>query len=240
MTSAESKSCCHVAKSSCGSTSQGGNPRYSLAWGVSGLLVLWALYSVFLWVPDEKIMGAVQRIFYFHVSSAVACYCSFGIVFAASVWYLASDSWKADVLAEAAGEVGFLFCTIVLISGMIWGHAAWGTWFNWEPRLVTFLLLWLLFLSYTILRTFGDPARIAKHSAVVGILGSLTVPVMVFSIKLLAQSAQLHPQVVEKRGLAPEMEKALLLTIIAVTLFQACLVWIRTRIGYLKYQANSN
>jgi heme exporter protein C len=221
---------------SCGSLVKPCSYRFPLIWTTTALLIFAALYLVFIWAPDEQIMGAVQRIFYFHVASAVACYCSFAIVFGASIWFLASDSWRADVLAEAAGEVGFLFCTIVLISGMIWGHAAWGTWFNWEPRLVTFLLLWLLFLSYTILRNFGEPQRIAKHSAVVGILGALTVPVMVFSIKLLAQSAQLHPQVIEKRGsLAPEMQTTLILTMIAVALLQAVFLWLRARIGFLSH-----
>ena len=206
---------------------------FPLLVGLLGLLMMVTLYLVFIWVPGERIMGAVQRVFYFHVGAAVACYCSFALVFGASVWVLATRSWKADVWAEAAGEVGFLFCTLVLLSGMIWGHAAWGTWFNWEPRLVTFLLLWLLFFSYTMLRIFGAPSKIANHAAVLGILGAVTVPIMVFSIKLLPQVAQLHPQVVEKRGLAPEMEKVLLVAILAMVCFQALLVWVRARIGFL-------
>lgn len=199
---------------------------------VFGLIVL-ANYLIFLWVAYDRILGAVQKIFYFHVGSAIACYCSFGIVFFASIAYLWKRSQKMDILSEAAGEVGFVFCSIVLASGMIWGHAAWNTWFRWEPRLVSFLLLWLIYLSFNILRIFGDPRKIAAHSAVLGILGTLTVPIVVFSIKILPHTAQLHPEVIAKGGLHPTMKTVLILSMGAIVLLQFLLVWIRTRVGFL-------
>lgn len=204
--------------------------------GTAGFIT-YALYLVFLVVPNERVMGPIQRIFYFHVGSAIACYISFACVFFASVLYLATKETLYDLLSQAAGEVGFIFCTIVLISGMIWGHTAWNTWFRFEPRLVTFLLLWLIFLAFSLLRTFGEGGKIPTHSAVLGILGSLTVPIMIYSIKLLPAAAQLHPQVIENRGLKdPSFGHALFISIIALSLLQFVLVRIRFRIECLQRQ----
>lgn len=195
-----------------------------------------AQWLVLMVVPNERVMGAVQRIFYFHVGSAFACYASFGVVFFASIYYLATRNPKSDLLSLAAGEVGFAFCTIVLVTGMIWGHSAWNTWFRWEePRLVTFLVLWLIFLSFTILRNFGDPAKTATHGAVLGILGAVSVPLVVFSIKLLPQSARLHPEVIEHGGLKdPSYWWAFGLSSFALMLLAGLLVWVRYRVGYLE------
>ncbi|MBN8548672.1 MAG: cytochrome c biogenesis protein CcsA [Deltaproteobacteria bacterium] len=202
-----------------------------------GAAILYSNYLVFLVVPNERIMGPVQRIFYFHVGSAIACYCAFGVVLIASLAYLATRDRRADVVAEAAGEVGFVFCTIVLLTGMIWGHAAWNTWFRWEPRLVSFLLLWLIFLSFTTLRVFGDPKKIAAHSAVLGIIGAVTVPLVVYSIKLLPQMAQLHPQILENRGLVdPTYKPTLFVCMGSLVCLQALLIWFRVRIGLLEAQ----
>lgn len=197
--------------------------------------ILYSNYLVFLVVPNEQFMGPVQRIFYFHVGAAIACYCSFGIVLIAGLTFLAMRDTRADVVARAAGEVGFVFCSIVLITGMIWGHSAWNTWFRWEPRLITFLLLWLIFLSFNILRWFGDAAKVAAHSAVLGILGAVTVPLVVFSINLLPQSAQLHPQVVGNRGLeGPLFEYTMFVAMGSVVALQFLLVWFRTRLGFIE------
>lgn len=198
---------------------------------LSFILLSVSLYHVFIIVPNERIMGAIQRIFYFHVGSAIACYLSYGILFVTSLLYLGTKDSKYDIVTHAAGEVGFVFCTTVLVSGMIWGHTAWNTWFRWEPRLVTFLILWLIFLSFFMLRQFGDPARTPAHASVLGILGAITVPAVIYSVKLLPSSAQLHPQVIEQRGLKdPSFETALLITTIALIVFSIFLVAFRSKI----------
>jgi len=200
-----------------------------------------AQYFIFMVVPNEQVMGAVQRVFYFHVAAALACYLAFGGVFVASLMYLTTRSKKADILCIAAGEVGFVLCTVVLITGMIWGHSAWNTWFRWEePRLVTFLVLWLIFLSFTILRNFGDPARTAVHGSILGILGAASVPLVYFSIKLLPQSARLHPEVIEHGGLrAPSYWQAFGVSVVQMILLCAVLVWLRSRIGRAEDHARS-
>jgi heme exporter protein C len=200
------------------------------------LVVALALYMIFMVVPTEQMMGAVQRVFYFHVASAIVCYLAFGAVFISSLVFLATRSKKADIFCAAAGEVGFVLCTIVLITGMIWGHSAWNTWFRWEePRLVTFLVLWLIFLSFTILRNFGDPQRTSVHASILGLLGGASVPLVYLSIKLLPQSARLHPEVIEHGGLKdPSYYQALALSCVGLLLFEVCLVLLRYRIGILE------
>ncbi len=202
-----------------------------LLWALTTAALAYTIYCVFLVVPNERVMGPIQRIFYFHVGSATACYVSFALVFFASVLYLATHEKKYDMLSHSAGEVGFVFCTVVLVSGMIWGHTAWNTWFRFEPRLVSFLILWLIFLAFTLLRTFGESGKIASHSAVIGILGAVTVPIMIYSIKLLPAAAQLHPQIVENQGLKdPSFTHTMFMGMAALTLLQFLLVRIRYRI----------
>ncbi len=197
------------------------------------LLVGIAQYFIFMIVPSEQVMGAVQRVFYFHVASALACYAAFGVVFVTSLLFLTNRDKKADLIGVAAGEVGFMLCTIVLITGMIWGHSAWNTWFRWEePRLVTFLVLWLIFLSFTILRNFGDPSKTAVHGSILGLLGAASVPLVYLSIKLLPSSARLHPEVIEHGGLRdPSYWQAFIVSVIGMLCLCSVLVWLRYRVG---------
>ena len=132
----------------------------------------------------------------------MAAYAMIAVLFIASIMYLSKRVVQWDRLAEAAGSVAFVFCSVVLASGMIWGHSAWNTWWRWEPRLVSFLVLWLLLLSYLLLRMLlTEHPRQRNFAAVLGILAAVNVPLVIFSIKLLDQSQQLHPEVVAKRGL---------------------------------------
>ena len=198
-------------------------------------LIFYSLSLIFLDVPNEKLMGPVQRIFYVHVGAAVSSYLCFAVVFFCSLGYLLERKPLFDVINEAAAELGFVLCSIVLFSGMIWGHSAWNTWFSWEPRLVTFLLLWLIYLSFIFLRVFGDSTYKGRHSAVLGIVGTLMVPIMVYSIKFWPSLAQLHPEVVAKGGLAPEMKTALMITIGVCLLLTLQILIYRIRLGVLAY-----
>ena len=207
-------------------------PAFALLGVTTLLLVAASHYLVFMVVPNEAVMGAVQRVFYFHVGAALSCYAAFGAVFAASLAFLATGSRKADRIAAACGEVGFVLCTIVLVTGMIWGHSAWNTWFRWEePRLVTFLVLWLIFLAFTVLRNFSEPAKTAVHSAILGILGAASVPLVYVSIKFLPASARLHPEVIERGGRKdPSYWWAFGLSTVALLSLTAYLAWLRYRI----------
>ena len=200
---------------------------------ITFILICASIYLIFMVVPNERVMGAVQRIFYFHVGSAIAAYCAIGLVLICSLGYIATRDLRYDAVLTAASEVGFLFCTIVLASGMIWGKAAWNTWFRWEPRLVSFVILWLIFFASLVLRHFGEQTKIAGQAAVLGILGAVNVPLVIYSVKLLPQSAQLHPEVVEKQGLKdPSFVQTMLLAMFAIVLLQFLLVWIRARVEF--------
>lgn len=202
---------------------------------ISGAVVAYALYQVFAVVPNEQVMGPVQRIFYFHVAAAVSVYLAVAALFGGSLWFLASRSATADALAEAAGEIAFLFSSIVLATGMIWGRVAWNTWFSWrEPRLVSFLLIWCILLGLVMLRRFAQPAAVAAHSAVLGIIASVMTPVTMYAIKLLPQMAQLHPKDVPVQGLHPAFREALGISIIGVLLFAVSLLMLRTQLGMLQ------
>lgn len=165
------------------------------------VLIQVSLYLVFLVAPEERVMGAVQKVFYFHVASAITAYVLIAVLFAASIFYLISKREAWDYIADAASSVGLLFCTIVLVTGMIWGKSAWNTWWRWEPRLVSFLVLWTVLFSHRFLKWQQSSSVI---SAVLGIFAAINVPIVVFSVKFLSQAEQLHPQVVAQQGLRSE------------------------------------
>jgi heme exporter protein C len=169
---------------------------------LSCLLIVMANFMAFVVAPNEEVMGAVQRIFYFHVASAMGCYAMLALLFVGSIFFLNTKNTVWDIVGNAAASVGFLFCTVVLVTGMIWGHSAWNVWWRWEPRLVTFLVMWLLLFAYVILRQYSDgESKQQNFAAILGILSAVQIPIVIFSIKLLDRSQQLHPEVVAKQGL---------------------------------------
>src|SRR6516162_1017508 len=125
--------------------------------GLTAALLTYALYAAFEIAPREATMGDVQRIFYYHVPSAWTAFLLFLINFVCSVIFLIRRNTKADILALVAAEVGVVFCTVVLVTGPIWARPVWGIW--WAPgdiRLTTTLVLWLIYVSYLVLRRFSN------------------------------------------------------------------------------------
>src|SRR5205809_4523784 len=113
--------------------------------------MLIALYAIFIFAPTERTMGfigEVQRIFYFHVSSNWTTFLATFFVFLFSILFLLNESREWDIRAAAAAELGTVFGTLGLISGTLWAKPAWGLWWTWDPRLTSFLLLWLAWLRY--------------------------------------------------------------------------------------------
>ncbi len=173
--------------------------------GLVGTLVLHWL--VFFWVPTERTMGVVQRIFYVHVPAAWVAFMAFGIVAVCSAVYLWLKDERLDRAALAAAEGGMVFTTIVLLTGPLWGRVAWGTWWTWEPRLTLTLLLWFIYLGYFLVRASTEnPERGKRFAAVVGIVGALDIPLIHVSVQFFRS---LHPAPVVLRpegpSLAPEM-----------------------------------
>src|ERR1700739_603812 len=117
------------------------------------LLVIAAAYASFCIAPEERAMGVIQRIFYFHVASAWAGFTAFFLCFLGNLLYAWRRDQKYDWLAVSGAEVGLALTTVVLINGPIWAHPVGGIWGPWDPRLTSTFVLWLLYVSYLLLRT---------------------------------------------------------------------------------------
>ncbi len=173
-----------------------------------------ALYSAFIYAPRERTMGDVQRIFYFHVASWWIAFLAFTVVFGASVVYLITRNRNVDSVAAASAEIGVVFTTIGLLTGPLWAKAAWGIFWSWDARLTTALVLWLIYVSYLMLRRYvPDEAKRANLAAVAGIIGFVDVPIVYLSIRWWRT---LHPQPVlmggQGSGLASPMFHALMVS----------------------------
>jgi heme exporter protein C len=197
---------------------------------VATAAMLAAIWCVFMYVPNERMQGASQRIFYFHVNSAWAAYLGFFVAAGASAFFLWRGDARYDHLAIAGVEVGMLFCTMVLVTGPIWARPIWGTWWTWDPRLTMTVILWTVFAVYLILRTVGrDDPQIARYAAVLALVGVLDIPLLHVSVRLWRG---MHPSVISapanKGGLEdPRMVTALLVAMLAFALLFVWLLWLR-------------
>lgn len=196
------------------------NKALENAWaGLTLAAMLAATYLVFMWVPNEKVMGVVQKIFYFHVSSAWIGFFAFFVVFLAGIMYLKTRDYKWDWIGSASAEIGVVFTTIVLLTGPIWGRSAWGAWWTWDPRLTTTLVLWFIYASYLLVRSALDQEeKRARFSAILGIVGFLDVPLVWFSIRWWRWT--IHPNIIESGGklaISPKMQVTLMVSLLAFT-----------------------
>jgi len=190
--------------------------RNSILWGLGFALMVAALCMVFVYVPTEKHTGIVQRIFYFHVPVAWVSFLAFFVTFISSIFYLWKREIKWDAIACASAEVGVIFTTLVLITGRIWEIPVWGIWWTWDARLTTSLVLWLIYIAYLLVRSFAtEPARAARYSAVIGIVGFIDVPIVFITVNLWRTQ---HPTaIIFEGGLTPPMLMTLLVCIAAFT-----------------------
>jgi heme exporter protein C len=170
----------------------------------------YATYQGLAVAPTEQTMGNVQRIFYYHVPSAWTAFLLFAINFVASVVYLIRRNPAADAIALVSAEVGVIFCTIVLITGPLWARPVWGIWWTWDVRLTSTLVLWLIYLSYLMLRRFSTSGQTPVLAASLAIFGGLDVPLVYFSIRIFRTQ---HPQPVIGGGgsIDPRMLHVLLI-----------------------------
>ncbi|MBI4518438.1 MAG: cytochrome c biogenesis protein CcsA [Deltaproteobacteria bacterium] len=203
----------------------------------TGLAMLTAIFMVFVYVPSDSVQGIVQRIFYFHVPAAIMAFVAFGLVAVASAMFLWRGTRFWDRLAHSGAEVGMLFCTIVLVTGPIWARPIWGTWWTWDARLTTTLILWLIYAAYLMLREFaGSSEQAARYAAVLGIVGSIDIPII---NRAVYWWRTIHPAVLVTReggsGLAdPRMKATLWLCFLAFAALFSWLLWVRNENARLR------
>ncbi|HLG19673.1 MAG TPA: cytochrome c biogenesis protein CcsA [Bdellovibrionota bacterium] len=197
---------------------------------VTSLALLTAFGTIFFYAPEEATQGMVQKIFYVHVACAITMYIGFFLAFLGGLFYLLEKKLHWDELVVSAAEVGFFFCTVVLLTGPIWAKPIWGTWWDWDPRLTTTLLLWLLYAAYMVLRGyFEGSARGRAVTSIVAIIAFLDVPIIHFSVRLWRG---IHPSVMasQNSGLTPKMQATLAITFCAMVLLFSSLMVARFRL----------
>ncbi len=193
-----------------------------------------ALWAAFLYAPTERIEGDVQRILYMHVPAAMTMYVAYGLVFLSSVLYLVRRDSRWDELGAAAAEVGTVFATTVLVTGPIWAKKVWGTYWVWDARLTSMLLLWLIFCAYLMLRAYGgEREQVARYCAVIGIIGFADLPIIHYSVqwwRTLHPEPKVMTQGSVGGGMEPSMLLALALGTLAALMLFAVLLRLRLRL----------
>jgi heme exporter protein C len=187
--------------------------------------------------------GDLQRIFYVHVPSAWLAYLSFAVGFIASIAYLRTDNRRWDLLAHSAAEIGIVFTSLVLITGPIWARPVWGTWWQWDARLTSTLVLWLTYVGYLLFRGLStDPARTGRLAAVIGIVGFFDVPIVHYSVNWWRTLHPLGPTIadpVNESGLGGPELATFFVSLAAFTLLFGWLLAQRVRLGRLRDEIES-
>ncbi|MBI52143.1 MAG: cytochrome C assembly protein [Chloroflexi bacterium] len=207
---------------------------------ISFILIIAFLAGAFLYAPTEVVEGDVQRIFYFHLPTALASYFCFGLTCLFSVFFL----WKKQPIynhwAKASAIIGIIFTCICLWSGMAWGKPVWGVWWTWDARLTSTLILLLLYVGYLLIHAL-DPlgeGRYSKIAAFIGAISFLDIPLINMSVRWWRT---LHPQPivlapVSEERLPTEMVTVLLISIIAIIILVFWLITINVRIIKNQYE----
>jgi heme exporter protein C len=209
---------------------------------ISIVALLGATAMVFFYAPIERVMGAVQKVFYFHVAAGWVGMLSFLFAAVAGVLYLIKKSTKWDLIGVAAIEIGIIFIIINIVTGSIWARPIWNTWWTWDPRLTTATIMELVYIAYIMLRQgIEDPERRARFGAVYAIIGFLSVPLTFFSIRIFRT---IHPVVVAGSDpsalgsfdMTSSMFNTLMVSIAVFSILFVDLVWHRIRLGQLSNQ----
>jgi heme exporter protein C len=192
----------------------------------AGACLIIGLLLGFWYAPtDASSMGFSQKIFYYHAPIAETALVAFGVSFVAAIAYLRSGDLKWDRLSYVSVRLGLLFSILVMLTGMIWGKAAWDTWWAWEPRLTTFLLVCFLYAAYWVLRSVVDEEqRRATYAAVFAIIAFIDVPITFFATRFLPEG--LHPVVITAgdSGMEGSMLISFLISMLGMTLLLAALI----------------
>jgi len=207
---------------------------------IAAIIVLGIATYMALNAPLERVMGEVQKVFYFHVGTAWTALLGFILGGVFSVIYLITKNLKWDKFQVAAIEVSLVFFLITIMLGSIWARPAWNTWWTWDPRLTTAAITELIYAAYFMLRQgIDDPDRRARFGAVYALVGALSAPITFFAIRLFRT---IHPVVIggtnpEADGgfsMTPDMLSAFFFALFAFSVIFIDLFWNRIRLGDLQ------
>jgi len=206
---------------------------------VTVVLFLISLWMVFFYAPVEKVMGEVQRVFYYHVATAWVGMLGFGVALVAGIAYLRTSKRKWDIVGLAAVEISLVFFFITILMGSIWARPIWNAWWTWDPRLTTATIVELVYAAYLLLRQgIEDPDRRARFGAVYAILGFISVPLTFLSIRIFRT---IHPVVIGNSDptatgnfdMTSKMLQTFLYGLFTFSVIFATLLWHRIRLGWL-------
>ena len=207
---------------------------------VSLILLAVAAYLALVFAPTEAVMGAVQRVFYFHVATAWVALLGFIAAGVVGIIYLVTKDLKWDTLEVAAVEISLVFFFITIVLGSIWARPIWNTWWTWDPRLTTAAITELIYIAYFMLRqSLEDPERRARFGAIYTLLGAVSAPITFFAIRLFRT---IHPVVVGNSDpnaqgtfdMSGDMRVAFFFALFAFTVIFIDLFWNRIRLGRLQ------
>ncbi len=207
---------------------------------LSAVMILIAAWLVFSYAPVEVQMGAVQKVFYFHVATAWVGMLGFLVAAVAGVFYLRRAAMRWDIIGVSAVEISLVFFLVAIIIGSIWARPIWNTWWTWDPRLTTAAIVELIYAAYMLLRSgVDDPDRRARFSAVYAIFGFISVPLTFISIRLLRT---IHPVVIGGAEAANQggfnmdaaMRTVFFFSLVAFSILFIDLLWHRIRLGELR------
>ncbi|MGB2964046.1 MAG: cytochrome c biogenesis protein CcsA [Anaerolineales bacterium] len=208
--------------------------------GITGILIAAATGLVFFFAPVEVMMGAVQKVFYFHVATAWVGALGFLVAAVAGIIYLRKGDLNWDIVGFAAVEISLVFFLTAIILGSIWARPVWNTWWTWEPRLTTAAIVELIYAAYLLLRQGVDePERKARFSAIYAIFGFTSVPMTFLSIRLVRT---IHPVVIGTTeavsqggfNMDSDMKLVFFFSLAVFSVFFIDLLWNRIRLGKLQ------
>ncbi len=204
------------------------------------ILLAVAAYLALVFAPTERVMGEVQRVFYFHVATAWVGLLGFVAAGVSGIIYLKTQNLKWDLVEQAAVEISLVFFFLAIVLGSIWARPIWNTWWTWDPRLTSASIVELIYLAYLMLRQgIDDPDRRARFGAVYTLVGAISVPITFLSIRMFRT---IHPIVIGNESSAgdggfsmtADMKIAFFFALFAFTVIFIDLFWNRIRLGQLQ------
>ncbi len=212
---------------------------------LTALLILTAAGLVFFYAPLEVVMGAVQKVFYFHVATLWVGMLGFLAAGLASILYLRTSREKWDLVAVSSIEISLVFFLTGIMTGSIWARPVWNTWWTWDPRLTSAAIVELIYAAYFILRqSIESPEKQARFAAVYAIAAFISVPMTFESIRLLRT---IHPVVIGNIStavmgtfdMAPAMLHTFIAGLVAFTFLFVVLLWHRVLLGEMRVQVDT-